>query len=83
MVFSNEKRDLRKASTVSNIFRIIEVLSTFSNDDFGNNQNNIWNSRRKMKILVEPPLDLPIKVHGRKFTTNLFDVKDVFVSFHY
>lgn len=35
------------------------------------------------KILVEPPLDLPIKVHGRKFTTNLFDVKDVFVSFHY
>lgn len=26
-----------------------------------------------MKIPVEPPLDLPIKVHGRKFTTNLCD----------
>ena len=36
-----------------------------------------------MKVPVEPPLDLPIKVHGRKFTTNLCDVKDMFVSFHY
>ena len=48
---------MRKVRIISNIFRFIDGLCTFNNDEFESNYNDIqmsWNSRRKMKILVKP-----------------------------
>ena len=68
---------------LSNIFRFIDNLCNFNNDEFENNYNDIYCDELELKREDKDPckvsfLDLPIEPHNIKFTTELFDKRNVF-----
>ena len=67
----------------SNIFRFIDDLCTFNNDECGNSYNDTYPDEPKMKKDDEDPckapfLDFSIEVHDRKSITKLFNTRDAF-----
>ena len=84
MACSNKKRDLLKARIFSNIFTFIDGLCTFNNNEFENNFNDIHPRELQLKKEKKDPckasfLDLSTKVHDRKFTTELFVKRCLFL----
>ena len=81
--FRQKKRDLQKTRIFSVIFRFIDDLCTFNNDELENNYNNIYPHELELKKKNEDPckasfLDLSEEVYNRKFSTNLLDKRDAF-----
>lgn len=66
---------LQKVRVFSNIFRLIDDLCTFNNDEFGNNYIDVYldevmKENDPYKSLF---LDFSIKARGRKYTTELIN----------
>ena len=69
---------MQKAPIFPNIFRFLDELCLFNNNEFQNNYNDIYPNELKLKKKNDGHckalfLDLSIEVHNKKFTTNLFD----------
>ena len=72
------------ARMFSIIFRFIDHLCTFNNDEFGNNHNDAyskWVRTQKQQPFWTFPckatfLDLSVEIQDRKVTTGLFNEKD-------
>ena len=74
---------MQKDGKLSNIFRFIDDPCFFNNDGFVNNSSYTYPDVLELKKENEDTckasfLDFSIEVHERKFTTKLFDKKDVF-----
>lgn len=80
MASSNKKQDLQKAHIFSNIFRFMDDLQTFNNNEFENRYLEIEN--RKLDIYLEglelKKENLSIEVHDRCFTIKFTDKRDTF-----
>ena len=73
--------DLAKAWIFSRIFKFIDDLCMFSNDEFENYCKDIYLDELIIKEEDEDPcqallLDLLMEVHDRKFTTELVDKRN-------
>ena len=83
VVSSNKKRYLWKALIFSNIFRFMDDLCTFNNNELENDYDDSYSDELELKKDNEVSgeasfLDLLTEFHGKKLAAKLFDIRDVF-----